>query len=230
LPRPTKPKGSLYLSGFIRDLELIGSDLDKHLCPICKCTDRERHLLLFFEKYSFKNELEGKKILHFAPELSIYNYINSIKTDKYICGDKSISRYTFSKNIIELDLTAINFKSNEFDFIICNHVLEHIPDHKIALFELHRVLKKDGKAIIQFPFSNNLYNHFQDRLITTPQSKLKFYGQHDHEKVFGKSIFDEIATIGFEITKYENCKTWKVEETKQYGINPLEDIYIFVKK
>ena len=42
-------------------------------------------------------------------------------------------------------------KSDSFDFILCNHVLEHVPNDYKALKELYRILKHSGLAIITVP-------------------------------------------------------------------------------
>jgi ubiquinone/menaquinone biosynthesis C-methylase UbiE len=36
------------------------------------------------------------------------------------------------------------FEDNQYDVILCNHVLEHIPDDTKAMQELYRVLKPGG--------------------------------------------------------------------------------------
>ena len=43
------------------------------------------------------------------------------------------------------------YKSDSFDFILCNHVLEHVPNDYKALKELYRILKHSGIAIITVP-------------------------------------------------------------------------------
>jgi ubiquinone/menaquinone biosynthesis C-methylase UbiE len=43
------------------------------------------------------------------------------------------------------------FEDNQYDVILCNHVLEHIPDDTKAMQELYRVLKPGGMAILQIP-------------------------------------------------------------------------------
>jgi ubiquinone/menaquinone biosynthesis C-methylase UbiE len=40
------------------------------------------------------------------------------------------------------------FEDNQYDVILCNHVLEHIPDDTKAMQELYRVLKPE-MAILQ---------------------------------------------------------------------------------
>lgn len=42
----------------------------------------------------------------------------------------------------KIDIADINFEDNYFDFIICNHVLEHIRDDRKAMSELFKIKKK----------------------------------------------------------------------------------------
>ncbi len=43
------------------------------------------------------------------------------------------------------------FKNNTFDIALSNHVLEHIPNQKTHLSEIHRVLKKKGILYLATP-------------------------------------------------------------------------------
>lgn len=43
------------------------------------------------------------------------------------------------------------FANNSFDFIILSEVLEHLEDEKLALKEIHRVLKKNGQLVVTVP-------------------------------------------------------------------------------
>ena len=44
--------------------------------------------------------------------------------------------------------TALPFPDNSFYYVICVEVLEHIPDTQLAISEMYRVLKPEGKLII----------------------------------------------------------------------------------
>lgn len=46
---------------------------------------------------------------------------------------------------------GLPFKSGSFDIVICNHVIEHVPDQDKVLDEISRVLKKDGICYITSP-------------------------------------------------------------------------------
>lgn len=53
---------------------------------------------------------------------------------------------------IQADITMVNdIPSNQFDCIICTHVLHIISDYKKAIAELHRILRPGGVALIAVP-------------------------------------------------------------------------------
>lgn len=49
------------------------------------------------------------------------------------------------------DLTDIPVDDDRFDRIICNQVLEHLPEPGAALIELNRVLKPGGRILLTAP-------------------------------------------------------------------------------
>jgi ubiquinone/menaquinone biosynthesis C-methylase UbiE len=56
------------------------------------------------------------------------------------------------------DLEAINLHANTWDYAMLNEVLEHVPDDRQALKEVHRILKPSG---LLFIFSPNRWFPFE---------------------------------------------------------------------
>jgi glycosyltransferase involved in cell wall biosynthesis/ubiquinone/menaquinone biosynthesis C-methylase UbiE len=54
------------------------------------------------------------------------------------------------------DGIKLPFKDCSFDKVSCSEVLEHIPEYKKALKEIHRVLKPGGKVVITVPNRRSL--------------------------------------------------------------------------
>ncbi|MEX2316902.1 MAG: class I SAM-dependent methyltransferase [Pirellulales bacterium] len=50
--------------------------------------------------------------------------------------------------LVAADLSALPFADDSFDGITCGYVLEHLPDPRIGLAELARVLKKGGRMLL----------------------------------------------------------------------------------
>ena len=89
--------------------------------------------------------LEKSKILYFAPELSMSLWFrrHGIRVRTADLFDRRAE--------LKLDITALDLPDASFDIIFCNHILEHVSDYKVALSELHRVIRKGGVLIISFP-------------------------------------------------------------------------------
>jgi len=60
------------------------------------------------------------------------------------------------------DAMNLSFNKSSFDSLISTEVLEHLPDDERALREFHRVLKKNGVAVLTVPCAN--YPFFWDPL------------------------------------------------------------------
>lgn len=81
-------------------------------------------------------------------------------------------------NVDQGDATNIKYQDDTFDLVLALDILEHIPDDKKALFEIHRVLKPGGIAIIFVPtfmflwgVTDELSQH--QRRYTVPELKEK---------------------------------------------------------
>lgn len=81
--------------------------------------------------------------------------------------------------VVQADLRKTPFKNEEFDVILCSHVLEHIPEDVSALLELKRILAPSGLMIIAVPNEGCamgwLRNHVVQRSILLTTDHVHFY-------------------------------------------------------
>lgn len=193
-------------------------------CPVCKSKDRIRMVYYYLEKYT--NVFVGKNcILHFAPEFPIKQKIKKNKYAEYYDGDIQKGRATYV-----VDITDIQFPDNKFDYIICNQVLEHIPDEKKAINELKRVIKPNGKIIITVPICVSNEKTFEDPNITDSKERLANFCQEDHVRLYGRDFKKRLEKFGFEVEE------WRVDEhvieqvIEEYSFSKGGLIYIATKK
>lgn len=223
----TKYRGGIKnISEIGKKLKTVGSDVDNFGCLYCGCHDRERHLVMFFDKLKLWDKIKNLKILHFAPETQLAIKIDEQLPLDYIKADL----YPTNQDIKQIDATAIPFNNDTFDFLIANHILEHIPDYRSALSEFHRVLKPGGTAILQTPYSKRLRNNFEDEGIDNDGLRLFFYGQEDHVRRFGEHQFLkslEEAGFNLHIKKHEDC--FDVSTAYYYGVPAQEDLIMVHK-
>jgi SAM-dependent methyltransferase len=206
---------------WIQKSEPVGSDFDNFGCPYCYCHDRDRHLFMYFDKVNLWDKMNGSKILHFAPEWNLSKRIEEYKPLQYIKADL----FPNDSNVTKINATEIPYGDSTFDLIIFNHILEHIPNYLTALKEIHRVLKYDGIAIIQTPYSKLLNKNFEDEGINNDELRLFFYGQEDHVRIFSeKQFFKDLQDSGFilEIIKHDDVCSDK--DSAYFGVNKYEDL------
>ena len=86
----------------------------------------------------------GMSILHIAAEASVRPLLPP--TADYVAGDLDPR-----DDMVRVDVTDMDFESERFDAVICNHVMEHVPDDRAAMSEVHRVLKRGGWGILMTP-------------------------------------------------------------------------------
>jgi SAM-dependent methyltransferase len=166
-------------------------------------------------------------VLHVAPEKQLAFRIAAQKPARYVKGDLSPVR----GDIERLDVTAIGHADGAFDCVICNHVLEHVPDDARALRELWRVLKPGGFAILQTPYAAGLEKTLENQPeVMTPGQHREFYGQEDHVRLYGRDIFDRICAAGFVSEVKKHTDILQGTDAHFCGVNPKEPLFLFRKK
>ncbi|MGI9212292.1 MAG: class I SAM-dependent methyltransferase [Methylococcaceae bacterium] len=167
------------------------------VCPCCGSKERERAIALFLARRMIWLRKKPRPVLHIAPEMALGQYLSRLTKPYYVSGDKLPSRSP-RPAMHQMDITHIPYPDESFDFIICNHVLEHIPDDSKAIRELHRVLTPGGFAIIQIPYARNLKETLEDGY-STPNDRLRHYGQKDHVRLYGMDYSRRLRHCGFDL-------------------------------
>ena len=201
--------------------QIIGGGPRNAMCPVCGSSDRERLLYLFIGQ---KTNLFSKKtkLLHLAPERNLKRIFSKKKNIDYLTADLD------PINVMEaMDITQIKYPNNTFDAIICNHVLEHIPNDQKAMDELFRVLKPGGWAILQVPISGNLKETFEDFSVTSPESREKVFGQKDHVRIYAKDYTDRLTSSGFKVKDFhwETDPAFGGEQENKFVLYKKEIVY-----
>ncbi len=213
-----------------KEKEIIGGGYrQNNICPRCQSTDRDRLVYLYLkEKTTFFTE--PQQVLHVAPEQSLFRVFSKLPNLTYIVGTKYQEGFYYSDELPVIDLRALLYKNNTFDFVIANHVLEHIKEEERVLHEIFRVLKPGGSAIVQVPIANKLNKTFEDPGILTKNDREKFYGQFDHVRLYGKDYPDHLSAAGFVVTKIKpGEKHWQMSEINKFALNADEHLYIAKK-
>jgi len=185
----------------------------------------ERHRLLWlYLKESTKFFTDQLKVLHIAPEYCFIKRFENLTNIDYVTADL-ISPWAK----VKLDVQDMPFTDSSFDVVLCNHVLEHVPNDQKSMRELYRVMKPGGFGIFQVPIDTSLSKTYEDSNITSPEMREKHFGQRDHLRLYGKDYPDKLRDAGFIVTEDDFVKTIPEEMTKRYALPLNEVVYLCVK-
>jgi predicted SAM-dependent methyltransferase len=174
-----------------------GNQRNNVLSPSTLSLERHRLLWLYLQNETdFFTSKTIKKVLHFAPEQAFYKLFRNQKNLKYTTTDLLSPLAD-----VKADICNLPFEDDAYDVILCNHVLEHIPDDTKAMQELYRVLKSGGMAILQIPQDLTRAVTFTDDTIVDQKERAKIFGQYDHVRVYGSDYFDKLRSIGFRVVE-----------------------------
>lgn len=190
-------------------------------CPVCHGADRTRMMMLYLKAAT---ELGARpfRILHVAPDHGLYLWLKRQSDIDYVCSDLDAARYRHIEGLQTADLTALPFDSNDFDIVICSHVLEHVPNDRAALAEICRVLKPGGHAILLAPFAGDGQPTDEDPGITDPAERDRRFGQWDHVRIYNPEDFlARMRESGMLVNRYSPFESHP-EAARELYLNPRE--------
>ncbi|MBR9846403.1 MAG: class I SAM-dependent methyltransferase [Algicola sp.] len=200
-----------------------GNQRNNVLSPSTLSLERHRLLWLYL-----KNETDffsaEKKVLHFAPEQCFLKRFRNLKHIDYTTTDLESPIAD-----VKADICNLPFENNSYDVILCNHVLEHIPDDTKAMQELFRVLKPGGYGVFQIPQDLSRAETFEDNTITDKKERAKVFGQYDHVRVYGLDYFDKLRSVGFNVEEVDYTSKLSEEDVKKYCLAKGEIIPVMYK-
>jgi SAM-dependent methyltransferase len=191
------------------------------LCPRCFSTDRERLVYLYLRTTSLFYDRAA--VLHVAPERCLSEVLRASELITY----RSIDRNPLRGQQC-MDLTNLRFRRCSFDYVICNHVLEHIVDDWRALSEIRRVLKHSGSAVLQVPIAPGLERTYEDSTVTDGRERLRCFGQADHVRIYGRDYASRLAAAGFVCDMFMPATELGLECVRRHAL--LENEVVFVAR
>jgi ubiquinone/menaquinone biosynthesis C-methylase UbiE len=141
-----------------------------------------------YEKYRPECTFDGKKVLNLGCGNSTFAAANVINLDAYQVPGVNL--------VWDLSKTPLPFEDETFDFIIANHILEHVPDWWECFKDLARIVKIGGTIEVWLPGDGT-------------SSQL---GYRDHINVINYCSF-----VGIRGTQRNLANAWELKDRQTNG-------------
>ena len=189
-------------------------------CPMCDSFPRHRVLWLWLERRGVR-PAQGARVLHLAPEPSILRRLRETPGLRVATLDLHRADVT-----VRADATGLPFRTASFDAVLCNHVLEHVPDDRAAMAELARVTAPGGWATLLVPVDVGRATTFEDASIVSEAAREHAFGQFDHVRLYGRDYVDRLGDAGWTV-ETETCRdVFDEDERRRWGLFDGEVLYL----
>ena len=174
------------------------------VCPGCSSQDRHRSLLALLVATTTLFA-PATRVVEVAPMRGFESLLRMQEID-YTSFD--LARHAMERG----DITAMQFPTGSVDYFICFHVLEHIPDERLALTEIHRVLKPGGVTVLQVPVDWDV-PATREYLAPDPRDV-------GHVRRHGADFPERIASAGFDVTSRSVLDVFDPATVNRFGMSP----------
>jgi SAM-dependent methyltransferase len=213
----------LNVSYSLEDFETLNTG--QYSCPRCAASDRDRLYALFVKTFLMRPQGRPLRILDIAPAPVLSQFLRGIPDIQYRSADLFSPLADDIVDIMDMNIYA----DNTFDFVVCSHVLEHVPDDRKAIAELYRVLDKNGVAILMVPILLTAMDTEEDPYETDVNVRWTRFGQDDHVRMYAKHDYmSRIREGRFELLEL-NSRSFGEGIFKQHGITEQSVLYIGAK-
>lgn len=198
------------------------------LCPNCLALERHRTLWLWLLRESDigRGAVALPRLLHVAPEVALMRKFSRIYAKQpadYVTADLESPLAD-----LHFDIQHIPLEDESFDVVICNHIMEHVEDDRLAMREILRIMRKGGWGVILSPVDLQREKTFEDDTITDEAERTRIFGQYDHRRIYGRDYAERLREAGFEVYECDYANLIPAKEKQLYALTD-EPLYIVRK-
>lgn len=201
---------------------------DNALCPNCLALERHRTLWLWLLRESDigRGAVALPRLLHVAPEVALMRKFSRIYAKQpadYVTADLESPLAD-----LHFDIQHIPLEDESFDVVICNHIMEHVEDDRLAMREILRIMRKGGWGVILSPVDLQRDKTFEDDTITDEAERTRIFGQYDHRRIYGRDYAERLREAGFEVYECDYANLIPAKEKQLYALT--DELLYIVKK
>ncbi len=212
-----------------RRWDVVGSGRrEKAKCPYCFSSDRARLVLLYLKTQTRVFDT-ATRLLYIAPDKHLADVLSRADTVDYVCGDLEPALIRTYRPV-RLDVRALPFKTDHFDVILCNQVMEYVREDELGFREIYRVLRPGGTAVLQVPIARKLDETQEGPAGMSRRESVRRFGHHGNVRMYGLDYADRLKRAGFQVARRRPFKERWVADIDRHGLDPREDLYAGLKR
>lgn len=181
-------------------------------CPSCGAITRQK-LLVHALKEHAPNAGRDLQTLYFAPDPGPMAWL--AQAGRFVV---TTTDYSAPDVDVHWDITDIPQRDDSYDVILCSHVLEHVPDDRRAMSELHRILSPGGTLFFQVPYARDKARTDEEPTLTDPEERTRRFGQFDHIRLYGRDLLDRLQEAGFDVSAVTAEDRFGADQMARFGL------------
>ncbi|MDA8095555.1 MAG: class I SAM-dependent methyltransferase [Betaproteobacteria bacterium] len=199
--------------------------IETYTCTNCGASDRERLYALWMDQEIEKGRFSpGMSAIHFAPEAPLSRKLSRFGLFDYKTADLWMRGVDFKADMMDLP-----FEDQRFDFFVCSHVLEHVPNDDQAIKELYRITRCGGCGILMAPIVVGLAKTVENPGATNEADRWRLYGQNDHVRLYAHNDYtNKIRSHGFHLEEL-GVQHFGEEAFHRLGLKRTSILYVVSK-
>lgn len=192
-------------------------------CPWCGCL--ERHRLLTVLTRGMGGGLAGRRILEVAPSPFTTGLLRDLGPSQLVSADFDPGADGRSVDV-QASLTHLPFANAAFDFVLCLHVLEHVPDDRAAMADLARVLTPAGVCLVQVPWTASKSTDENPEPADLAE-RIRRFGRGDHVRQYGgTTLEDRLGEAGLEVYRFVVADVFGPDVIRSLGLMAGEVVWL----
>lgn len=164
-------------------------------CPSCKSLERHRFLAVLLGLLTPQLGHIGL-LLDVAPTRFTTSLFENLHPGRYLRLDLGADNRRVD---LLASLTGLPLSDGVVDLLVCYHVLEHVPEDRRAMEEIHRVLAPDGLALLQVPWRPGAPTEEDPE--ASAEERLRRFGQRDHVRIYGDDFEVRLREAGLVVER-----------------------------
>jgi SAM-dependent methyltransferase len=162
-------------------------------------------------------------VLDIGPTKGFADELRKFCPGRYISVDYDPS--ADSRHVdVQANLTNLPLRSESVGFLICSHVLEHIPEDELAMAEIRRVLGDESIGLIQLP--RRLSTPTDEDPGASVKDRIARFDQADHVRLYGYDFEQRLGGAGLRVSTFRYSWILPRRALKLIGAGIDEELWL----